>query len=64
MFQNRTLKELLWGYKDPFLSLVPYPISTTVGVFYPVSTKCTWVHCYLLIIEIKWHWGNFYSFVY
>nr|XP_048289497.1 platelet glycoprotein 4 [Myodes glareolus]XP_048289498.1 platelet glycoprotein 4 [Myodes glareolus]XP_048289499.1 platelet glycoprotein 4 [Myodes glareolus]XP_048289500.1 platelet glycoprotein 4 [Myodes glareolus]XP_048289501.1 platelet glycoprotein 4 [Myodes glareolus]XP_048289502.1 platelet glycoprotein 4 [Myodes glareolus]XP_048289503.1 platelet glycoprotein 4 [Myodes glareolus]XP_048289504.1 platelet glycoprotein 4 [Myodes glareolus] len=37
MFQNRTLKELLWGYKDPFLSLVPYPISTTVGVFYPYN---------------------------
>lgn len=39
MFQTRTLKELLWGYKDPFLSLVPYPISSTIGVFYPVSTK-------------------------
>lgn len=37
MFQNRTLKELLWGYEDPFLSLVPYPISTTVGVFYPYN---------------------------
>lgn len=37
MFQTRTLKELLWGYRDPFLSLVPYPISTTVGVFYPYN---------------------------
>ncbi|XP_057614733.1 platelet glycoprotein 4 [Chionomys nivalis] len=37
MFQNRTLKELLWGYKDPFLSLVPYPIPTTIGVFYPYN---------------------------
>ncbi|XP_005080935.1 platelet glycoprotein 4 [Mesocricetus auratus] len=37
MFQKRTLRELLWGYKDPFLSLVPYPISTTVGVFYPYN---------------------------
>ncbi|CAH7472628.1 platelet glycoprotein 4 [Phodopus roborovskii] len=37
MFQTRTLRELLWGYKDPFLSLVPYPISTTVGVFYPYN---------------------------
>lgn len=37
MFQTRSLKELLWGYKDPFLSLVPYPISTTVGVFYPYN---------------------------
>lgn len=37
MFQTRSLKELLWGYKDPFLNLVPYPISTTVGVFYPYN---------------------------
>lgn len=37
MFQTRTLKELLWGYKDPFLSLVPYPISSTIGVFYPYN---------------------------
>uniref|UniRef100_A0A4X2L0I2 Platelet glycoprotein 4 n=1 Tax=Vombatus ursinus TaxID=29139 RepID=A0A4X2L0I2_VOMUR len=37
MFQVRTLKELLWGYQDPFLSLVPYPIDTTVGVFYPYN---------------------------
>lgn len=37
MFQNRTVKELLWGYKDPFLSLVPYPIPTTIGVFYPYN---------------------------
>uniref|UniRef100_A0A8C0T465 Platelet glycoprotein 4 n=1 Tax=Canis lupus familiaris TaxID=9615 RepID=A0A8C0T465_CANLF len=36
MFQNRTVKELLWGYTDPFLSLVPYPVNTKVGVFYPV----------------------------
>uniref|UniRef100_A0A2K5RN53 Platelet glycoprotein 4 n=1 Tax=Cebus imitator TaxID=2715852 RepID=A0A2K5RN53_CEBIM len=35
MFQTRSLKELLWGYKDPFLSLVPYPVTTTVGLFYP-----------------------------
>ncbi|XP_075413764.1 platelet glycoprotein 4 [Tenrec ecaudatus] len=37
MFQTRTVKEFLWGYTDPFLSLVPYPISTTVGVFYPYN---------------------------
>lgn len=37
MFQTRSLKELLWGYKDPFLNLVPYPISTTIGVFYPYN---------------------------
>ncbi|XP_004702680.1 platelet glycoprotein 4 [Echinops telfairi] len=37
MFQTRTVKELLWGYTDPFLSLVPYPIPTTIGVFYPYN---------------------------
>uniref|UniRef100_A0A8C3YTU8 Platelet glycoprotein 4 n=1 Tax=Catagonus wagneri TaxID=51154 RepID=A0A8C3YTU8_9CETA len=35
MFQKRTLKELLWGYTDPFLNLVPYSIPNTVGMFYP-----------------------------
>ncbi|KAK7834883.1 hypothetical protein U0070_022854 [Myodes glareolus] len=44
MFQNRTLKELLWGYQDPFLSLVPYPISTTVGVFYPYNNTVDGVY--------------------
>uniref|UniRef100_A0A8C6B860 Platelet glycoprotein 4 n=1 Tax=Monodon monoceros TaxID=40151 RepID=A0A8C6B860_MONMO len=45
MFQKRTLKELLWGYKDPFLSLIPYLVPTTVGVFYPVSTKYECQYC-------------------
>uniref|UniRef100_A0A5F9CQ04 Platelet glycoprotein 4 n=1 Tax=Oryctolagus cuniculus TaxID=9986 RepID=A0A5F9CQ04_RABIT len=44
MFQTRTLKELLWGYKDPFLSLVPYPITTTVGVFYPYNNTVDGVY--------------------
>lgn len=44
MFQTRSLKELLWGYKDPFLSLVPYPISTTVGVFYPYNDTADGVY--------------------
>ncbi|XP_006834410.1 PREDICTED: platelet glycoprotein 4-like isoform X2 [Chrysochloris asiatica] len=44
MFQTRTVKELLWGYKDPFLSLVPYPISTTVGVFYPYNNTADGVY--------------------
>uniref|UniRef100_A0A8C9EA88 Platelet glycoprotein 4 n=1 Tax=Phocoena sinus TaxID=42100 RepID=A0A8C9EA88_PHOSS len=44
MFQKRTLKELLWGYKDPFLSLVPYPITTTVGVFYPYNNTADGVY--------------------
>lgn len=44
MFQTRSVKELLWGYKDPFLSLVPYPISTTVGVFYPYNNTADGVY--------------------
>uniref|UniRef100_A0A8D2D716 Platelet glycoprotein 4 n=1 Tax=Sciurus vulgaris TaxID=55149 RepID=A0A8D2D716_SCIVU len=44
MFQTRTLKELLWGYTDPFLSLVPYPISTTVGVFFPYNNTADGVY--------------------
>ena len=31
LFQNRTVKELLWGYFDPIRK-------DYVGVFYPVST--------------------------
>ncbi|TRZ00018.1 hypothetical protein DNTS_033215 [Danionella cerebrum] len=30
LFQNRTVKELLWGYKDPVLN-------TMIGVFYPYN---------------------------
>ncbi|RXN10965.1 platelet glyco 4 [Labeo rohita] len=30
LFQNRTVKELLWGYKDPMLG-------STLGVFYPYN---------------------------
>lgn len=56
MFQVRTLRELLWGYTDPFLSLVPYPVSTRVGMFYPVSTKYEWQYYYILIELIQWHW--------
>lgn len=56
MFQVRTLRELLWGYRDPFLSLVPYPVTTTVGLFYPVSTKYEWQYYYILIELIRWHW--------
>uniref|UniRef100_A0A8C9CRL1 Platelet glycoprotein 4 n=1 Tax=Phocoena sinus TaxID=42100 RepID=A0A8C9CRL1_PHOSS len=44
MFQKRTLKELLWGYKDPFLSLIPYPVPTTVGVFYPYHNTADGVY--------------------
>lgn len=44
MFQTRSLKELLWGYRDPFLSLIPYPISSTVGVFYPYNNTVDGVY--------------------
>lgn len=63
MFQTRTLRELLWGYKDPFLSLVPYPIPTTVGVFYPVSTKYKLLHFYFNYVN-KMSLGKMYSFAY
>ncbi|KAB0375735.1 platelet glycoprotein 4-like [Muntiacus reevesi] len=44
MFQKRTVKELLWGYKDPFLSSVPYSIPTTLGVFYPYNNTSDGVY--------------------
>lgn len=44
LFQRRSVKELLWGYKDPFLSLVPYPVLTTVGVFYPYNNTADGVY--------------------
>ncbi|XP_006026688.1 platelet glycoprotein 4 [Alligator sinensis] len=37
MLQNRTVKEILWGYKDPFLEKVPFPLDSTLGVFYPYN---------------------------
>ncbi|NXS57640.1 CD36 protein, partial [Brachypteracias leptosomus] len=37
MLQNRTVKELLWGYKDPFLAKVPLLSEKNVGVFYPYN---------------------------
>ncbi|NXJ78163.1 CD36 protein, partial [Trogon melanurus] len=37
MLQNRTVKELLWGYKDPFLAKIPMVSNTVVGVFYPYN---------------------------
>ncbi|XP_004676950.1 PREDICTED: platelet glycoprotein 4 [Condylura cristata] len=44
LFQRRTVREFLWGYKDPFLSLVPYPIDTTVGLFYPYNDTADGVY--------------------
>ncbi|NXQ86851.1 CD36 protein, partial [Nyctibius grandis] len=37
MLQNRTVKEILWGYKDPFLNRVPFPLDPVLGVFYPYN---------------------------
>ncbi|XP_032915026.1 platelet glycoprotein 4 [Catharus ustulatus] len=38
ILQNRTVKEILWGYKDPFLNLIPVgTLNPTVGVFYPYN---------------------------
>lgn len=46
LFQNRTVKELLWGYKDPMLN-------TMLGVFYPVRmTTLDGIH--LLIKDLYW----------
>ncbi|NXU42986.1 CD36 protein, partial [Drymodes brunneopygia] len=38
ILQNRTVKEILWGYTDPFLNSVPFPgVNPVVGVFYPYN---------------------------
>ncbi|XP_069318379.1 platelet glycoprotein 4-like [Eulemur rufifrons] len=44
MFQTRTLEEILWGYKDPFFSLVPYSVPTTIGVYYPYNNTVDGVY--------------------
>ncbi|XP_016055322.1 PREDICTED: platelet glycoprotein 4 [Miniopterus natalensis] len=44
LFQKRSVKELLWGYKDPFLNLVPYPIVKTIGVFFPYNNTVDGVY--------------------
>ncbi|XP_061438136.1 platelet glycoprotein 4 [Rhineura floridana] len=35
--QNRTVREILWGYDDPFLKKIPFPVETKVGVFLPYN---------------------------
>ncbi|XP_018111243.2 platelet glycoprotein 4 [Xenopus laevis] len=36
LFQVRSVKELLWGYKDPFLEKIPIAsLDKTTGLFYP-----------------------------
>ncbi|NXS81718.1 CD36 protein, partial [Erpornis zantholeuca] len=38
LLQNRTVKEILWGYTDPFLDRIPFPgVNPVVGVFYPYN---------------------------
>ncbi|NXC88224.1 CD36 protein, partial [Cercotrichas coryphoeus] len=38
LLQNRTVKEILWGYKDPFLDSIPIgSVNPMVGVFYPYN---------------------------
>ncbi|XP_063786535.1 platelet glycoprotein 4 [Pseudophryne corroboree] len=39
LFQRRSVKELLWGYSDPFLMAIPNFIISdkTTGVFYPYN---------------------------
>ncbi|XP_066489173.1 platelet glycoprotein 4 [Tiliqua scincoides] len=38
LVQRRTVKELLWGYEDPFLKKIPFPgIEKVVGVFLPYN---------------------------
>ncbi|XP_041261234.1 platelet glycoprotein 4 [Onychostruthus taczanowskii] len=38
ILQNRTVKEILWGYTDPFLHSIPFPgVKSFVGVFYPYN---------------------------
>ncbi|NWS81556.1 CD36 protein, partial [Toxostoma redivivum] len=38
ILQNRTVKEILWGYTDPFLNQVPFAtVNPVVGVFYPYN---------------------------
>ncbi|EMP34808.1 Platelet glycoprotein 4 [Chelonia mydas] len=37
MLQTRSVKEILWGYEDPFLKKVIFPVERTIGVFYPYN---------------------------
>uniref|UniRef100_A0A8C0JG50 Platelet glycoprotein 4 n=1 Tax=Chelonoidis abingdonii TaxID=106734 RepID=A0A8C0JG50_CHEAB len=37
MLQTRSVKEILWGYEDPFLKKILYPVERKIGVFYPYN---------------------------
>ncbi|KAG8142420.1 hypothetical protein E2320_006338, partial [Naja naja] len=38
LLQTRTVKEILWGYEDPFLKKIPIiKIDKVVGIFYPYN---------------------------
>uniref|UniRef100_A0A8C1YLM9 Platelet glycoprotein 4 n=1 Tax=Cyprinus carpio TaxID=7962 RepID=A0A8C1YLM9_CYPCA len=51
LFQSRTVKELLWGYKDPMLG-------STLGVFYPVRLHV--YHIFKLKLRLTISSKNFY----
>ncbi|KAF6085517.1 CD36 molecule [Phyllostomus discolor] len=44
MFQRRTVREILWGYEDPFLKIVPKAVSKIVGVFVPYNDTADGVY--------------------
>ncbi|XP_053113886.1 platelet glycoprotein 4 [Hemicordylus capensis] len=35
--QTRSVKEILWGYEDPFLKKIPLPIEKKIGIFLPYN---------------------------
>ncbi|XP_063301512.1 platelet glycoprotein 4 [Pelobates fuscus] len=39
LFQNRSVREILWGYRDPFLEQIPNALlpDKTTGLFYPYN---------------------------
>ncbi|KAM8973017.1 platelet glycoprotein 4 [Pelodytes ibericus] len=37
LFQSRSVREILWGYTDPFLEALAIIQDTTTGVFYPYN---------------------------
>ena len=47
LFQQRTVREILWGYPDPMLK-------STLGVFYPVSSL--WCHDHVTVMSRRWPW--------
>lgn len=54
LFQVRSVKELLWGYRDPFLEKLLGGIlpDKTTGVFYPVSIKLVYHKTSKMMIKL------------